>query len=431
MKKQKSSIIVALVVSSLLLGACAGVNGSDTSNLSASGTIASREVRIAPQVGGQVVSINVEEGQQVTAGDELFRLDDSLLKAQQQQAQASVQLAEAAVATAKAQYDVALNAVRLQDQQARTSAWNATQLDQFELPVWYFDKEEKIASAASEAEASQSNLDKEKANLEKVLGDLTSQDFLEAEKRVADAQAAFLIADLVLTQAQAAQDKEYMEDYAQSLFDAAESELKSAQTDYDRLLTTKAAEDVLEARARLKVAQERFDRALDYHNSLLTGDQSMQLKAAEAGVQQAEAALAQAQAALAAIDVQLEKTIVTAPVDGVVLTRGIEVGETLAPGGVVITIGQLQEVELVVYIPETEYGKVNLGDQVSIAVDSFPGQTFTGSVTYISDKAEFTPRNVQTVEGRQATVYAIKLSVPNPELKLKPGMPADVTFMTP
>ncbi|MBI3163042.1 MAG: hypothetical protein DPW18_00325 [Chloroflexi bacterium] len=431
MKKQKSSIIVALVVSSLLLGACAGVNGSDTSNLSASGTIASREVRIAPQVGGQVVSINVEEGQQVTAGDELFRLDDSLLKAQQQQAQASVQLAEAAVATAKAQYDVALNAVRLQDQQARTSAWNATQLDQFELPVWYFDKEEKIASAASEVEASQSNLDKEKANLEKVLGDLTSQDFLEAEKRVADAQAAFLIADLVLTQAQAAQDKEYMEDYAQSLFDAAESELKSAQTDYDRLLTTKAAEDVLEARARLKVAQERFDRALDYHNSLLTGDQSMQLKAAEAGVQQAEAALAQAQAALAAIDVQLEKTIVTAPVDGVVLTRGIEVGETLAPGGVVITIGQLQEVELVVYIPETEYGKVNLGDQVSIAVDSFPGQTFTGSVTYISDKAEFTPRNVQTVEGRQATVYAIKLSVPNPELKLKPGMPADVTFMTP
>lgn len=222
-----------------------------------------------------------------------------------------------------------------------------------------------------------------------------------------------------------------MEDYAQSLFDAAESELKSAQTDYDRLLTTKAAEDVLEARARLKVAQERFDRALDYYNSLLTGDQSMQVKAAEAGVQQAEAALAQAQAALAVIDVQLKKTVVTAPVDGVVLTRGIEVGETLAPGGVVITIGQLQEVELVVYIPETEYGKVNLGDQVSIAVDSFPGQTFTGSVTYISDKAEFTPRNVQTVEGRQATVYAIKLSVPNPELKLKPGMPADVTFMTP
>jgi HlyD family secretion protein len=428
MKKQMSYLISLLVVSSMLLGACAGTAGA-ASDLSASGTIASREVRIAPQVGGQVVSINVEEGQQVKTGDELFRLDDSLLKAQQQQAQAAVQLAEAAVATAKAQYDVALNAARLQDQQARISAWNVAQLDQFELPVWYFGKEEKIDSAASEVEAAQSNLDKEKANLEKVLSDLSSQDFLEAEKRVADAQTAFLIADQVLTQAQAAQDKEYMEDYAQSLFDAAESELKSAQTDYDRLLTTKAAEDVLEARARLKVAQERYDRALDYHNSLLTGDQSMQLKAAEAGVQQAEAALAQAQAALTAIDVQLKKTIVTAPVDGVVLTRGIEVGETLAPGGVVITIGQLQEVELVVYIPETVYGNVILGDQVSIAVDSFPGETFTGSVTYISDKAEFTPRNVQTVEGRQATVYAVKIVVPNADLKLKPGMPADVTFI--
>lgn len=431
MKKQMSSLIVVLVISSLLLGACADINGTNTSNLSASGTIASREVRIAPQVGGQVVAISVEEGRQVNAGDELFRLDDSLLKAQQQQAEAAVKLAEAAVATAKAQYEVALNAVRLQDQQARTSAWNAAQLDQFELPVWYFGKEEKIASAASEVETSQTNLDKEKANLEKVLSNLSSQDFLEAEKRVADAQAAFLIANQVLTQAQAAQDKEYIEDYAQSLFDAAESELKSAQTDYDRLLTTKSADDVLEARARLKVAQERFDRALDYYNSLLTGDQSMQLKAAEAGVHQTEAALAQAQAALATIDVQLKKTVVTAPVDGIVLTRGVEVGETLAPGGVVITIGQLQEVELVVYIPETVYGNVNLGDQVSIVVDSFAGETFTGSVTYISNKAEFTPRNVQTVEGRQATVYAVKIVVPNADLKLKPGMPADVTFIAP
>jgi multidrug resistance efflux pump len=81
-----------------------------------------------------------------------------------------------------------------------------------------------------------------------------------------------------------------------------------------------------------------------------------------------------------------------------------------------------------VYIPETEYGKVKLGDQVSITVDSFPGETFIGNVVYISDQAEFTPRNVQTIEGRKTTVYAVKLSVPNPDLELKPGMPADVTF---
>jgi len=145
-------------------------------------------------------------------------------------------------------------------------------------------------------------------------------------------------------------------------------------------------------------------------------------------VSQAQAGLKQAEANLKLIDAQIAKTIIVAPTDGLLLIRSLEVGETVAPGGVVMVIGQLEEVELVVYIPETEYGKVQLGDQVAISVDSFPNETFTGTVAHISDKAEFTPRNVQTIEGRQATVYAIKLTVPNPNLKLKPGMPADVTF---
>jgi len=97
-------------------------------------------------------------------------------------------------------------------------------------------------------------------------------------------------------------------------------------------------------------------------------------------------------------------------------------------GGTVLTIGQLAEVNLIVYIPETEYGKVKIGDEVSISVDSFPGKTYKGTVTYISDQAEFTPRNVQTVEGRRTTVYAVKITVPNADLELKPGMPADVAF---
>jgi RND family efflux transporter MFP subunit len=207
--------------------------------------------------------------------------------------------------------------------------------------------------------------------------------------------------------------------------------LESAQTEYNRLLTTQAAENVLEGRARVRVAQERYDRALDYYNSLMSGEQSLQVKAADAAVKQAEAALTQAEAALALIDVQLKKTIVTSPMDGTVLSRNLEVGETLAPTAVVLTIGQLEEVNLTVYIPETEYGKIKLGEEVSITVDSFPGKTFSGTVSYISDQAEFTPSNVQTIEGRRTTVYAVKLEVPNPDGELKPGMPADVTFNTP
>jgi len=430
MKKQTFVFVSLMVLLSMALSACGALGGAQTTDLKASGTIAAREVNVAPQIGGMVVSVSVEEGAQVKAGDELFRLDDSLFKAQRAQAEAAVQLAESAVGSAKAQYDLVLNGARLQDRQNRVSSWNTSQPSQFDLPVWYFDNDEKLASAQVEMEAAATDLDKEKANLEKTLKNVASQEFLDAEKRVADAQAAFIIAEQVLNQAKSAQDNEDLQNFAQDQYDAAENELKSAQTDYARLLTTQAAKDVLEARARVKVAQERFDSALDYYNSFLTGDQSLQVKVAEAGVQQAEAAQAQAQAALAALDVQIAKTIIRAPMDGVVLIRNLEIGETVAPGGVVMVIGQLAEVELVVYIPETEYGKVNLGDQVSIIVDSFPGETFIGTVVRISDKAEFTPRNVQTIEGRRATVYAIKLSVPNLDLKLKPGMPADVTFVT-
>jgi multidrug resistance efflux pump len=94
----------------------------------------------------------------------------------------------------------------------------------------------------------------------------------------------------------------------------------------------------------------------------------------------------------------------------------------------VVTVGKLDVVNLTVYIPEDVYGRIPVGQKVSIMVDSFPGETFYGEVIYIADEAEFTPRNVQTVEGRKATVYAVEIEIPNSGLKLKPGMPADVNF---
>jgi len=426
--KKKSLISISLfIILCIFLSGCENLNGQSTS-LKASGTISAVQVDVAPQIGGTVLSVSTEEGAQVKKGDELFRIDDSLLMAQRDQADASVTLAESALATAKTQYDLAVDSARQQERQTRINSWNIEQSSQFKLPVWYFDKNEKLASAKVEMDAAKADLDEEKASLEKILNDKASAGFLTAEKRLANAEASFLIADQVLTQATNAKDKEELQDFAQDQYDTAKTELDSAQSNYDRLLTTQAAKDVLEGRARVRVTQERYDRALDYYNSLLSGDQSLQVKVAESNVSQAEAGLKQAQATLSVIDVQLEKTVVKAPVDGIILARNIEVGETIAPNAVVLTVGQLENVNLTVYIPETEYGKVKLNDKVSIQVDSFPDETFTGTVVYISDQAEFTPRNVQTMEGRRTTVYAVKIDVPNPDLKLKPGMPADVTF---
>jgi len=427
--KRQAYLFPSLFLSvAILLTGCQAINGNAANELKASGIISATEINIASQLGGTVVSIEVKEGSQVKKGDVLFRLDDALLQAQRNQASAAVNAAEKAVNSARIQYDIAVNSARLQEQQNRVNSWKIPQPKEFQLPTWYFDKGEKINAAKAEVDAAAADLKIEKENLEKVLADNTSQEFLSAEKRLAEAQTAFIIADQVLTQADAAQDKEDISNYANDLYDMAKSELSSAQTEYKRLVTTQAAAEVLEARARVRVAQERLDRAVDYRNSLESGDQSLMVRAALAGVQQAEAVLTQAQAAQALIDIQLEKSIIKSPADGIVLTRNLEEGEMLSPGSVAIIIGQLQEVSLTVYIPETEYGKIKLGDSVSIAVDSFPGEKFSGIVSYISDQAEFTPRNVQTIDGRKTTVYAVKITVPNSNLELKPGMPADGTF---
>ncbi len=432
MKKHLTWYPLLLVAFAFLSSACSSmIAANQDQELAASGTISARTVNVAPQLGGKVVSVDAVEGQAVTEGHVLFRLDDSLLAAQRRQAEATVQLAQQALNSAQIQYESTRNATHLQGQQDRVNNWNVSPPDEFELPPWYFNEDEVLASSQVEVAAAERDLANQKSNLEKVLDSLASQEFSSAESRVAEAQVAFLVATQLLTQTVSAQNNGDLVDYAQVIYDAAKLDLEAAQRNYNRLLTTKAAEDVLEARGRVEVAQERYDLALDAHNSQLKGDRSLQLKAAQAGVGQAEATLAQAQAALDVIDAQLEKTVISAPIDGTVLALNLDVGETLAPGGVVISIGQLDQVEIVVYIPETEYGKVKLGDPVSISVDSFPGKTFAGTVVHISDQAEFTPRNVQTVEGRRATVFAVKLNVPNPDQQLKPGMPADVIFATP
>jgi HlyD family secretion protein len=306
------------------------------------------------------------------------------------------------------------------------------------MPVWYFADSENLAAVEQEVQAAEEALGIELNNLETVLEDYKSSDLIAVEERLAKAQAAYQIAELTLEQAEKADEKEELEDIAQDLFDEASAELDATQTAYDRILTTAAAKDVLEARSRSAVAQRRYENALDAFSQLRTGADSLLVEAAEAavtmaetGVVQAEANLLQAQAALEVLEIQLDKFEVKAPSDGVVLSRNLESGEMIVPGGVTIVIGQLEEVRLTVYIPEDKYGQIQLGQSVDITVDSFPGEVFKGQVIRIADEAEFTPRNVQTVEGRLATVYAVDILVPNSNLKLKPGMPADIVINIP
>ena len=444
MKNRLLRILLLLGLSASLLSACASLPGQAAANgaLTSSGTISARQVTIAPEIGGKVLEVLVEEGQPVKSGDILFRLDDASLQAQREQAAAAVQVSEATLSSAnvqqdnaQTQYDLTLQAARQQDLQNRMSAWQASAPQEFNLPVWYFEKDEELAAVEKEVSNADATLKSELANLDTVRSSASNANFVATEESLAEAQTAYEIARQVLDRAEQAQNNQTLREQAQKQLDSAQAQLNAAQEAYNRMLTTTASQDVLEARARVAVARARYDAANDRKNSLQTGENSLQVKAAQNGlaqakaaVSQAEAGLAQAKAALNGINLQIAKAKVASPINGVVLSRNLEAGETVSPGSTLMTVGQLDEVNLVVYIPEDRYGEINLGEKVEVRVDSFPGETFNGTVAHISDQAEFTPRNVQTVDGRRATVYAVKLLVPNPDLKLKPGMPADVTF---
>ncbi len=129
---------------------------------------------------------------------------------------------------------------------------------------------------------------------------------------------------------------------------------------------------------------------------------------------------------IASIDRQIRECHVTAPRTGTVITVFMEPGEVAAPGRGIVRIADLEELHVRVYIPAPLIGRVSLGGEAVVRVDSFPERTFPGRVIHIADEAEFTPKNVQTPEARADLVFAVKVAVSNPDGLLKIGLPADV-----
>lgn len=445
----KSKIFILTIILTLLAVPLAGCDvllpKSSETQITASGTISADRVNVAPQVSGTLLAVDVKEGEHVSVGQELFRLDDEILKAQYDQAKAAVDQAEAGIQAAQSQleaarvqYDQARQGARLlylQSMQNQPPLWSQSVPDEFNQPNWYYQRDESARGAQAEVDKAQKNLDIEKANLESVQNKSSNDDFMAMEKSLTEARARFLVATQTLAQAQRAQDNKVLEEMAQKDYDAALADLETAQRDYDRMITSVAAAEVLEARAKVSVAAARLENALNYLDSLMTLDNSLQVKIAKAAMESAEnqvnlanASKTQAQAALNLLQIQLNKSVVSSPVQGTVLNINSEVGELVGAGSPVINLAKLDVVNLTVYIPEDVYGRIPVGQRVTISVDSYPGETFHGEVIHIADEAEFTPRNVQTVEGRKATVYAVKIEIPNTNLKLKPGMPADVNF---
>ncbi|MEA3351325.1 MAG: efflux RND transporter periplasmic adaptor subunit [Chloroflexota bacterium] len=439
MKPYRKIFLLTLV---FMLAACTLGTESADEAIQASGTIEAVEVTIAAEKGGQIAEVWVNEGDKVQQDDPLFRLEDKILDSQLHQA-------ESALAVAQAHYNLVAAGLTEEQQQASIAAANLEVISaQQALDSLYKNNDLALAQAQ-----------KAIADAEKVIDD--TQRKLDNYARTApqaDIDQAF--ANMVLAKDKlddAIEDFEDKEDKPEDNLQRAAylSKKAQAQKDYDaavrlynNLSGTGDELDIAQAEADLAIAQASLTDAQQDYETLQAGPDPDDVALAEAQIKYAqtqlalakvesptkeELAVAQAQVDAAstnleAVQVLIDKLIVSAPISGTVTTRNVETGEVIQPGLATMTISQMDELTVTVYIPENQYGKINLGDSARLKVDSFPLKNFDAAVTRIADQAEYTPRNVQTQEERQTTVYAVELSVDDPELKLKPGMPTDVVF---
>lgn len=146
-------------------------------------------------------------------------------------------------------------------------------------------------------------------------------------------------------------------------------------------------------------------------------------------IEQAKANLKKAKASVDLLKKNIRDSYIISPLNGFVVKKFVEVGETVSPMSSLVKISNLSSVNLIIYVSEAELGKIKLGQISEITIDTYPDKKYEGKVTYISAEAEFTPKNIQTKDERTKLVFAVKIEIPNKDFELKPGMPADAKII--
>ena len=209
---------------------------------------------------------------------------------------------------------------------------------------------------------------------------------------------------------------------------SARDTLKDAEKNYNRFEELFSKGVITEKeRDSVKLAYEVSQSRLTESESMLKLAQGnlTRIDAAKQDIEVASAQINSINASLNQASIQLDYTQLKSPMDGVITSRNVEPGETVNPGREVITISDLARVDLKIFVDETEIGKVRPGQKVDVKVDTFPGKTYPGSVSFVSPEGEFTPKIIQTKKERVKLVYLVKVSIANPNFELKSGMPAD------
>jgi HlyD family secretion protein len=359
--------------------------GLKASGIMTSGHIEVTEVDMSFRLAGHVARLFVDEGAVVKKGELLAELEQEPIQARRDQAFAAVQELEARVASLSLAISIKQD---VQDAEVKRAKAGVSAAGARYQSLKTGSREEEIAEAAAARDRAKTEWENQQVDF----------------RRIKDLYERKIV--------------------SQSQYDNSRTGAEAARAAY------LAAEE----RYKLVKAGPRKEAIQEGKANLAGSDAA--LSAAEAGLREIEkmkldltalnAQLAQAKAALAIAEDDLNKSRLYAPFDAFVTVKDVEEKEFVQPGTPVLTVADLGEVWVKTYVPETELGRVRLGQDAEVISDTFPGKMYPGKVTFISPEAEFTPKNVQTKEERVKLVYRIKVTLKNPNQELKAGMPVDV-----
>jgi HlyD family secretion protein len=358
-----------------------------TAELYYSGTIEATQADLAFQVNGCVLEVMVDEGQGIKKEQVLARLRQEEFTARKDQARAELRRSLENLKQLEAVLDLERTILPAEVERAEAAA-EALQSQLAELQAGYRAHEvERARLAFQEARFCMEDAHKDKVRFDRLYH---RQVVAEKDKDAADLK-----------------------------FETTLREYKRAKKAYELMQEGYRKETITKAKARLVEGQAALKESRS------------NLKKIDATARRVEVSKAQVQAARAAYElaqIRLNHTELKAPFDGILVSRNVEPGEVVAPGREVLSLADLSQVDLKIYVAETESGKVKPGQEVDVKTDTFPQKIYRGYVAFISPEAEFTPKIIQTHKERVKLVYLVKVAIDNPELELKSGMPADAWF---
>ena len=385
-------VILAIVLLAAL--ATAGVftyrslHPEDTGRIVVSGNIELNQVDIAFKTSGRLVERAVNEGDPVHKGMVIARLDREQLLRQRETAEAALQTSQATLAESQSALKWQRETMTA-DLQLRRADLSAAESQLLQLKNGARPQELEQATAAVTAAQSQHD---------------------QAKKDWERAQTLFKNDDISTSQYDAFRTR----------FESTQATLRQAKEQLS-LVKQGPRSETIEA-ASAQVERARASLKMGQANAIETQRREQDVTARRSEIERAKSQIA-------LIDTQLADTIAVSPIDGVVLVKAADVGEVLAPGTSVVTVGDTEHPWLRAYIKERDLGRVKLGSKARVTTDSFPGKVYDGRVSFISSEAEFTPKQIQTAEERVKLVYRVKIEIDNSRHELKSNMPADAEIL--